>query len=625
MKTEEKIELKLFGTSINVDEDFDEEFYEKNYPFVKDYFLPLGSLISKRKRLFYHYLNYGKNLFKNCEQLEVFLFGKPINVDKDFDEEFYEKKYPFVKDYFMPAAALIPKKKRFFHHYLNYGEKMSKTKGEIYIEVTDGLANRLRTLNSFYNFSQKKQKKLFVCWEAGPGYSDEGFEKFFHNKDIKFITKKEYNCFSNKLFNLNNFVYKNKKNPDKYIFELPQSELIRLINQESFCYSGNSCLEYMFPSDFSDDEFFNLKLKNNINLEINKILDSFNENTIGVHIRRGDAWQSPWKNNFKLSDDRSFILKMKEEINKDKNVKFFLSTDCRKTQNKFKKLFRNKIIVNNNKNFFNSKNINSLKPFQKDAVIDLILLSKTKKIFGSNWSSFSYIASKIGKNDLEIIKKNIKYKKNNKEDVSVICAVKNRTASLIVSLSSWLLFENIKEIIIVDWSSDNSLEFLTNKDKRVKVIRVDNQKYFHLSKAYNLALKNAQCKWIMKMDAEYILNTSFNFFDNYELEKKYFLTGAWQDLQDGKGFFSYLNGFIFTCRDNLLKVGGYNENLKNYGYDDEDLYKRLSDSGLKRIYLTHNPVDIIHMPHSGELRVENYEIKDIKKSQEINCKISNNF
>lgn len=41
----------------------------------------------------------------------------------------------------------------------------------------------------------------------------------------------------------------------------------------------------------------------------------------------------------------------------------------------------------------------------KDALIELLVLSKTKKIFGSWWSSYSEMAAKIGNIDLEILKK----------------------------------------------------------------------------------------------------------------------------------------------------------------------------------------------------------------------------
>jgi hypothetical protein len=45
--------------------------------------------------------------------------------------------------------------------------------------------------------------------------------------------------------------------------------------------------------------------------------------------------------------------------------------------------------------------------------------------------------------------------------ISLICSCKNRNEPLKISLTSWLLKKEITEIIIVDWSSDESLAPLT--------------------------------------------------------------------------------------------------------------------------------------------------------------------
>lgn len=106
--------------NLKVDENFDENFYEENYPDVKEYFFDITNIVSKRKRLYHHYLNYGKNLFKNKKELEEELLGPNFKVDENFDEKIYEKQNPEIADYFLPAAKLIDKRKRLYHHYLNY-------------------------------------------------------------------------------------------------------------------------------------------------------------------------------------------------------------------------------------------------------------------------------------------------------------------------------------------------------------------------------------------------------------------------------------------------------------------------------------------------------------------------
>jgi predicted glycosyltransferase involved in capsule biosynthesis len=61
-----------------------------------------------------------------------------------------------------------------------------------------------------------------------------------------------------------------------------------------------------------------------------------------------------------------------------------------------------------------------------------------------------------------------------------------------------------------------------------------------------------------------------------------------------------------------MKVDGYNENLKGYGYDDCELYARLeSVAGLTRTYLDYNKIAIYHNPHEDYLRSQHYECKNI--------------
>ena len=110
--------------------------------------------------------------------------------------------------------------------------------------------------------------------------------------------------------------------------------------------------------------------------------------------------------------------------------------------------------------------------------------------------------------------------------VSLICACKNRKAPLKISLSSWLLFKEITEIIIVDWSSDESLRELIHLDPRIKVINVPNQIYFNQPQPLNLAAKISTGDYILKVDTDYILNPYHDFFGHYKNGKPRGLWGV---------------------------------------------------------------------------------------------------
>jgi hypothetical protein len=204
--------------------------------------------------------------------------------------------------------------------------------------------------------------------------------------------------------------------------------------------------------------------------------------------------------------------------------------------------------------------------------------------------------------------------------VSLICACKNRIESLKISLSSWLLFEEITEIVIVDWDSDESFDHLVSLDSKIKIIKVSNEKYFNQPQPLNLAFSVTTGDYILKVDTDYVLNPYYNFFDFYKIDKNSFLCGQTYHTETeiiSIPYFSYLRGLLYVSRENYLKVGGYNEtNTKHYAYEDDEIVFRLEKIGLekKKIFYNHN---IIHLPHSDKKRLENFEAYQTDKELEI--------
>lgn len=235
-------------------------------------------------------------------------------------------------------------------------------------------------------------------------------------------------------------------------------------------------------------------------------------------------------------------------------------------------------------------------------------------------------------------------------NISLICACKNRYNALRVSLSSWLAFDQIKEIIIVDWSSDEPLSHLTKLDERIKVIRVNNQEYFNQPQPLNLAASLATGDYILKVDTDYIFNTYFSFIEQYKPDDASFTTGRHgyknpevynetvgayvadienmtiEDLSvyfnSYSHFFKYLTGLLFITKENFNKIGGYNENLgKYYAFEDDEIFERLSLLGLKenRIKFDYH---LIHLPHPDKKRTENFEGFSQEQEQAIKDNMS---
>ena len=179
------------------------------------------------------------------------------------------------------------------------------------------------------------------------------------------------------------------------------------------------------------------------------------------------------------------------------------------------------------------------------------------------------------------------------EGISLITAVKNREETLRQALPTWLTNREIDEIIIVDWSSDHSLETLVNEfqDGRIKLAIVEDQPKWILSYAYNLAARFTSRSQILKMDADVKMKTGF--FDQHRLHPGHFYTGNWRIAKNENE--THLNGIAFYFRNDFFKVNGFNEFITTYGWDDTDLFDRLEEIGLLRLDI--NPETLYHIPH----------------------------
>ena len=212
---------------------------------------------------------------------------------------------------------------------------------------------------------------------------------------------------------------------------------------------------------------------------------------------------------------------------------------------------------------------------------------------------------------------------NQKIKRSIVCTCMNRASILNITLASWLQAD-IDEIVVVDWSSSPALT-LNTTDPRVKIHRVTCKPFFNLGAAYNLAISLATGEEIIKMDVDYMFNPYDDYFDTYTLKPGNYITGDHEigTLKDAHGFLRMLNGFAHFWKSDFDDVGGYNENLIGYGYDDEDLYNRMTQYGLKRVKLSHDHCHVFHVPHDDSYRTSNYKNKNINWTTRRNFCITN--
>lgn len=124
-----------------------------------------------------------------------------------------------------------------------------------------------------------------------------------------------------------------------------------------------------------------------------------------------------------------------------------------------------------------------------------------------------------------------------------------------------------------------------------------NEPVWVLSRAYNLAAAHARCHTLVKVDCDYTLSPTF--LSRHPLPPNTFYTGHYENARAANQI--HLNGALVVSRAAFRDVGGYDERIQTYGFDDDDLYTRLRQAGLARRNLSYEVVD--HVAHGAELRV----------------------
>lgn len=127
---------------------------------------------------------------------------------------------------------------------------------------------------------------------------------------------------------------------------------------------------------------------------INNKISGFDENTIGVHIRRTDNHQS-----IAHSPTAIFITQMERKIELNGRTKFFIASDDPKIMMELADRFGDRAMCGDM--YASRKTLSGM----LHATADLWALSKTKEILGSYYSSYSEIAALLGNIPITIISK----------------------------------------------------------------------------------------------------------------------------------------------------------------------------------------------------------------------------
>ena len=274
---------------------------------------------------------------------------------------------------------------------------MTSGNSTLYVRPLNGLCNRMRAIASAQALARAAGTRLTIFWDVTPDVGVR-FEEIFERIDqYKIINVCPRNSLRDSLLFL---LYGEVDN----IRGIPTRWITRW-------YFRDRIFGQVRPGDFSDRrleqivrdtkrtlitswwsfygksmlDFSIFRLHQAQQAEVNEISQTFRNNTIGVHIRRTDN-----VNAIRYSPTHAFIAAMKDCVAAEPDVHFFLTTDCGDTERQLISLFGHKIITRARKISRNSAD------GLRDAVVDLFLLSRTSRILGSYYSTFSETAASIG-------------------------------------------------------------------------------------------------------------------------------------------------------------------------------------------------------------------------------------
>lgn len=257
------------------------------------------------------------------------------------------------------------------------------------IEPTGGLCNRLRTIDSAVALGQEIEKPVHIIWNINNRFGCSFPRLFEVPAEISSIRDKTPGPLP--------------------ISKIDVCRLLDLRRPRSNC--NNHDIQQLHRAGF---DFRSLRSRSRLHFKtLDRFFDPYGikhlfvptaklqdavadrcaefDGCVGVHIRRTDHRPS------KYSPTSQFIEKMRTELETSDCEMFFLATDDESEEHEMRKHFGNRIITYAKRNRARD-NVEGI----EDAVIDLFCLSRTNKIVGTAFSSFTKMAAEIGGIQYEI-------------------------------------------------------------------------------------------------------------------------------------------------------------------------------------------------------------------------------
>lgn len=185
--------------------------------------------------------------------------------------------------------------------------------------------------------------------------------------------------------------------------------------------------------------------------------------------------------------------------------------------------------------------------------------------------------------------------------LSVVTVCRNRREHLLRTAAELSRWPHHQEHLILDWSSTVPLSRNElPEDPRLRLVRIEGEKQWNLCRAYNFAISQAEGTRILKLDADSWPGAEFDPSHEALLKEGCGNRPLACALGSGQGG---RKGQFLIDRALLAEVGGFNEYLVGYGFDDKDLQARLTQAlGVEPARIPADWLEVI--PHSDEERAE---------------------
>lgn len=255
-----------------------------------------------------------------------------------------------------------------------------------------GLGNRIFAIVSAIAYCAERNYPLRILWFRDWGMGARFHDLFELNEELRKVSVLDAKWYHSFLFDkprrknlwiprLFQSVFFDKRIYEEQLYQLDKPEDIVSELDEA---KGHVYLIHLAKFYVKENLFEAFRPVKSLRDAIAMRTRDFSTYTVGMHVRRTDNTRA-----IQSSPLSWFIQQAEREIALHPDVKFYVATDSNKDKQSLKAILGNRMLTSWNEVRRDTQD------GIKDAVIELYTLSKTQKIYGSAYSSYSILASEL--------------------------------------------------------------------------------------------------------------------------------------------------------------------------------------------------------------------------------------